>query len=105
MIVDAERGARPSTNVIATAVSDGVVGVTNSFGGGDRSGTSRRLRGDAGQPNINEGVTLTVTNNATDGDLPQVLTYAFGDRTGKGRTLDNGVITGRQQGRRPETRT
>src|SRR5688572_33468882 len=60
--------------------------------------------GTPGNTNVNEGVTLTVTNSATDADVPgQVLSYQLVNAPGGAGITTNGVIKiGRAAGR--ETR-
>jgi len=85
----------PSANTIVTAVSDGVVSVTNSFEVVVAEvNVAPAFAGTPANTNINEGITLTVTNNATDGDLPvQVLTYTLVTAPAGASITTNGVVT------------
>ncbi|MFO1511864.1 MAG: Ig-like domain-containing protein [Verrucomicrobiota bacterium] len=98
----------PSTNTLVTVVSDGTASVTNSFVVTvSEVNVAPVFVGTPPNRTINELSLLTVTNNATDSDLPaNVLTYSLLSPPAGAAIDTNGVITwtpGEAQG--PSTNT
>jgi len=85
----------PGTNTIATVVSDGTVSVTNQFLVVVTDvNVSPVFTLNPSNQAIDELTLLTITNNATDSDLPaNGLTYSLLDAPGDAVISNNGVIT------------
>ncbi|HEX5222079.1 MAG TPA: Ig-like domain-containing protein, partial [Verrucomicrobiae bacterium] len=85
----------PTTNVIVTVVSDGTLSVTNEFEVVvEEVNVASAFVSVPTNTTIAELTTLTVTNNATDADLPaNTLTYTLLDAPGSATISSEGVIT------------
>jgi hypothetical protein len=96
---------------MTTVVSDGVVSVTNSFeGDGDRSERGAGVRGEPADHDRGGRLSLlTVTNNATDSDVPaqSLLTYLLVNAPAGASISTNGVISvgRRREAQGPGTNT
>jgi len=85
----------PGTNQLVSVVSDGLVSVTNSFQViVTEANVAPAFVVTPPDVTIPKLTLLTVTNNATDGDLPaQTLAYTLVDAPGNATISSNGVIT------------
>jgi uncharacterized repeat protein (TIGR03806 family) len=85
----------PSTNTLTTVVSDGLASMTNSFVVTvTETNAAPAFAGSPEDVVIDELTLLTVTNAATDSDLPaQTLTYALIGGPTNASIDSNGVIT------------
>jgi len=84
----------PGTNTITTVVNDGFVSVTNSFSVIVTELNQAPVLPAQTNLNVAELTLLTVTNTATDADLPaNTLTYQLIDPPGNAVITTNGIIT------------
>ncbi|NOS70393.1 MAG: hypothetical protein HOP33_10735, partial [Verrucomicrobia bacterium] len=85
----------PGTNTITTTVSDGALSATNSFTVTvNEVNVAPVFVGTPTNRTVAELATLTVTNNATDADVPaNTLTYSLQNPPGGAVISTNGVIT------------